>query len=141
MAPGATRDIWKCLFCDKKFKTCEFLSKHMISRHEDFKLKVLSHLFRKWQWLWTNYISRTLIRSPTILFVTTGERASVEASDVRRERKFTVILTNLKARPNQSLSARSWSTSSTSDDSIKFSPYNNDRASFWFLPGKICGGG
>jgi hypothetical protein len=40
VAPGATRDIWKCFFCDKKFKTCEFLAKHMISRHDEVKLKV-----------------------------------------------------------------------------------------------------
>lgn len=47
IAPGAARDIWKCFFCDKKFKTCEFLSKHMISRHDEIKLKVPPPPFRK----------------------------------------------------------------------------------------------
>jgi hypothetical protein len=28
------------MFCEKKFKTCEFLSKHMISKHEEIKFKV-----------------------------------------------------------------------------------------------------
>ena len=34
------KEAWKCLYCDKKFKTCEFLAKHMIMRHEDIKVKV-----------------------------------------------------------------------------------------------------
>lgn len=47
--PGATRDIWKCFFCDKKFKTCEFLSKHMISRHDEVRVKVQTAPRRKCQ--------------------------------------------------------------------------------------------
>lgn len=46
---GALREIWKCFFCDKKFKTCEFLSKHMISRHDEVRIKVFLRSFRKQQ--------------------------------------------------------------------------------------------
>lgn len=37
----AVKDIWKCQFCDKKFKTCEFLAKHLLSKHEEIKQKVI----------------------------------------------------------------------------------------------------
>lgn len=54
VAPGAVRDIWKCFFCDKKFKTCEFLSKHMISRHDEVKLKVRRSPRRKSPQSWSS---------------------------------------------------------------------------------------
>ena len=34
------REVWKCLSCEKKFKTCDFLVKHVIAKHEDIKFKV-----------------------------------------------------------------------------------------------------
>lgn len=47
LGKDGTKEVWKCLYCDKKFKTCEFLSKHMIAKHDEIKIKVFANLLRK----------------------------------------------------------------------------------------------
>ena len=40
------KEVWKCCGCEKKFKTSDFLAKHMIAKHEDIKFKVLPQSVR-----------------------------------------------------------------------------------------------
>jgi hypothetical protein len=32
--------VWECTYCNKKFKSCEFVAKHIIIKHNDIKDKV-----------------------------------------------------------------------------------------------------
>ena len=34
------KTAWECMYCKKKFKSCEFLSKHIITKHPEIKDKV-----------------------------------------------------------------------------------------------------
>lgn len=34
------RTVWECMYCKKKFKTCEFVAKHIIMKHPEAKDKV-----------------------------------------------------------------------------------------------------
>lgn len=60
------KEVWKCLYCDKKFKTCEFLSKHMIAKHEDIKFKVTLPLLRKYKPSWNGSTCKTPSKSPLL---------------------------------------------------------------------------
>lgn len=40
------RTIWECMYCKKRFKTCEFISKHIIMKHPQSKDKVRFLLFQ-----------------------------------------------------------------------------------------------
>ena len=44
-----SKGFWKCTFCDKKFKSSEFLSKHLITRHDEIKMKVNHTLSRNFR--------------------------------------------------------------------------------------------
>ena len=35
------RQIWECMYCKKKFKTCQFVAKHIIMKHPETKDKVI----------------------------------------------------------------------------------------------------
>ena len=39
------RQAWECFFCKKRFRSSEFLSKHIISKHPEIKDKVFFKLF------------------------------------------------------------------------------------------------
>jgi hypothetical protein len=41
----AERTAWECVYCRKRFKTSEFLSKHVISKHPETKDKVSAPIF------------------------------------------------------------------------------------------------
>lgn len=40
MDKARERQAWECVYCGKKFRTSEFLSKHIISKHPEAKEKV-----------------------------------------------------------------------------------------------------
>jgi hypothetical protein len=39
-AMSAEKAVWECTYCNKKFKSCEFVAKHIIMKHNDVKSKV-----------------------------------------------------------------------------------------------------
>ena len=45
----ADRTAWQCFYCKKKFRSCEFLAKHMISKHPEPKETVNMILNQKIQ--------------------------------------------------------------------------------------------
>jgi hypothetical protein len=40
LGKDAVKEVWKCSLCDKKFKSCEFLAKHIIVKHPEIKDRV-----------------------------------------------------------------------------------------------------
>jgi hypothetical protein len=45
LGKDAVKEVWKCSLCDKKFKSCEFLAKHIIVKHPEIKDRVILLLF------------------------------------------------------------------------------------------------